>query len=337
MREKVIFRADGGQEIGLGHIMRSLSLANYLKEEFSCSFATRNGDIRIHEIIRQSCQEVIQLPEDGRHYAFFLEHLKGDEIVVLDNYYYSSAYQKQIRDKGCKVACIDDMHDRYFVADAVINHAEGVAKEKYSVESYTRLMLGYDYALVRPEFMNNNPLEPSELVQDVLVCIGGADPHNLSLKIAYSLLSINSEVKVSLVVGAAYQYRSSLKELRGLDRVRVHVNLSYMELAELMKQSDFGVLPASTIAIEACAARLPFATGYFVDNQIQIYQGLIKNQLAFDLGNLLTISQESLVDKLSCSLQNVEGFRQIRKVQQKKMDDKIQWRYLQLFKELAKK
>lgn len=337
MREKVIFRADGGQAIGLGHIMRSLCLANYLKEQFSCSFATRNEEKGIHELIRQSCQEVIQLPEGDMHFAFFLEQLKGDEIVVLDNYYFSTDYQKQVRDKGCKVVCIDDTYERHFVADAVINHAEGVERGKYSVEPYTRLMFGYEYALVRPEFINNNPFKARGAIRNILVCIGGADPYNISLKIVYSLMSISSELDINLVVGAAYHHKSTLEELKGLKSVKVHCNLHYKEMAALMDHSDFGVFPASTIAIEACASRLPFATGYFVDNQIQIYQGLAKNQLAFDLGNLLTISHGSLVNKLSCYLQDVQGSGQIRKIQQKILDDKVQDRYLQLFKELAVK
>lgn len=335
MQQKVIFRADGGQHVGLGHIMRSLSLARYLKEDFLCSFATTNSDEHIHQTIKQCCENIIQLPGNEEHFSFFLRQLNGDEIVVLDNYYYSTEYQKQIKKKGCVVVCIDDNQDRHFVADAVINHAEGVAKEKYSKEPYTKLLLGYKYALIRPEFINNSHFDANSEVHNVLVCIGGADPFNISEKIVCSLLSIEGKFQVNLVLGAAFQHQSSIDKLIISKQIKVFKNLSPDELANLMKKADFGVFPASTVAIEACAARLPFATGYFVDNQYPIYQGLINNGLAFKLGDLLNQTQEKLAPKLKSYLMDMEQVKVIRRKQRKMLDSRVSSRYLEAFKELA--
>lgn len=335
MQKKVIFRADGGQQIGLGHIMRSLSLANYLKEEFACSFATTNTDKHIHQLIRQSCKDIIQLPFNQEHYRAFLDQLEGSEIVVLDNYYFSTAYQKQLKDKGCIVVCIDDKQDKHFVADAVINHAEGVAKERYSIEPFTRLLLGFKYALVRPEFINDTACDSNPKIRNILVCIGGSDPLNISKKIAAILVSNSTQYIIHFIIGAAYQYKESLEKVTESEQLKIYSNLSVGEMADLMKKADFGVFPASTVAIEACAARLPFATGYFVDNQHQIYKGLVENELAFDLGNLCTQPQETLAAKLNNYLQNIEKTNFIRWKQREMLDKNVPNRYLEVFKELA--
>ena len=337
MRRRVIFRADGGKQVGLGHIMRSLSLANYIKDEFACTFATTNEDKNTHQVIRQSCKDIIQLPCTEKHYSVFLGQLKGSEIVVLDNYYFSTAYQKQIKDKGCVVVCIDDKQDKHFVADAVINHAEGVAKERYSIEPYTKLLLGFKYALVRPEFIKLNTYDSISEVLNVLVCIGGSDPFNISEKIVASLLSNKGKEQIHLVLGVAYQHRESLEKTISGRKVKVYGNLSSVKLADLMKKSDFGIFPASTVATEACAARLPFATGYFIDNQYQIYKGLIENELAFDLGNLLSQPQEVFASKLNSYFQNVEQANIIRRKQREILDNRIPSRYLAVFKELGQR
>ena len=41
MLKKILFRADGNEEIGYGHVIRSLALADMLKENFECIFVTR--------------------------------------------------------------------------------------------------------------------------------------------------------------------------------------------------------------------------------------------------------------------------------------------------------
>ena len=48
----------------------------------------------------------------GKHSADFLSHLQGDEIVVLDNYFFTTDYQRAIKQKGCRLGALDDMHDK---------------------------------------------------------------------------------------------------------------------------------------------------------------------------------------------------------------------------------
>jgi len=42
MKRKVIFRADAGQSIGYGHFIRSLALADMIRNDFDILFATVN-------------------------------------------------------------------------------------------------------------------------------------------------------------------------------------------------------------------------------------------------------------------------------------------------------
>jgi spore coat polysaccharide biosynthesis predicted glycosyltransferase SpsG len=124
-----------------------------LKDDFYLIYATRNPSTQHLAEINLICHEFYILPEDDSLLDTFLSSLKGDEIVVLDNYYFDTNYQKKIKEKGCRLVCIDDMHDKHYVADVVINHAEGIVKSHFSYDPNTLLLLGLKYALLRSPFL----------------------------------------------------------------------------------------------------------------------------------------------------------------------------------------
>ncbi|MCF8372128.1 MAG: UDP-2,4-diacetamido-2,4,6-trideoxy-beta-L-altropyranose hydrolase [Bacteroidales bacterium] len=289
-KPKVILRADGSPKIGMGHFTRTLALSEMLKDDFYLIYATRNPTLQQLSEINLICQEVVSLPDDDSHFDVFLSNLTGDEIVVLDNYFFDTAYQQKIMTKGCKLVCIDDMHDKHYVADAVINHAEGIDESQFSCEPYTQLFLGLKYALLRSPF-----LKPVNSIQakkyDLLIGIGGADPRDITSKITTKILNLNLNLNLAVLVGNAYQGKMSQNEYPGVEVLR---NLNAQQVSNLMADSSVGLFPSSSVAIEAIAMRLPFLVGYFVENQRNFYNYLISSDMAKPLGDFQNIEFDNL-------------------------------------------
>ena len=65
MKRKVFFRADAGQSIGYGHFIRTLALADMLKDDFECVFYTQAPTEYQIEELNKVCAYV-PLPADGR-------------------------------------------------------------------------------------------------------------------------------------------------------------------------------------------------------------------------------------------------------------------------------
>jgi len=325
-KRTIIFRADGGSTIGMGHFTRTLALAEMLNEHFHCVFATRQPtEYQIAEI-EKICHGRIDLPEDDSHFEQFLTHLKGDEIVVLDNYYFTTDYQKAIKTKGCKLVCIDDIHDKHYVADVVINHAAGMNPLDFSREIYTNLLLGYQYALIRKEFRHAEEVCANKKYA-CMVMMGGADPFNITQQIIDTLAKVKLNNPVVVING-----KNSIQRQKSDRFIYLH-NQTAEKIARLMQNSKLGIFPSSTVAIEACAVRMPFICGYFVDNQKNIYHGIEKNNLAVCVGDLNKLQKTQLTEAIK--IISIKGcYQSIIKQQTKFMDNQSDKRLLKIFQEL---
>lgn len=99
MDKKVYFRADASNVIGYGHFVRTLALADMLKDNFDCKFFTQDPTKFQESQMAKVCSYQA-LPSDESKFNRFLEYLNGDEIVVLDNYFLQPITSKQLRVKA---------------------------------------------------------------------------------------------------------------------------------------------------------------------------------------------------------------------------------------------
>lgn len=259
MKQKIYFRADASPQIGYGHFIRSLALADMLREEFTCTFFTTHSTKYQLSEISKVCPSVL-LEETGK-FDDFLNCLTGEEIVVLDNYFFTTEYQRAIKGKGCKLVCIDDTHNKHYVADVLINHAL-TNTSLFDCEPYTKLCLGFDWALLRLPFLANHSTKREE--GRWFLSFGGTDYHNMTEKYL-SILQQDDRIKtITVVIGDAYQYT---EYLQNYDKATILKNITAEQMACEMQRAEYAILPCSTVCIEALACGCKVAAGYFVDNQ----------------------------------------------------------------------
>lgn len=318
-RKKIFFRADAGVEIGYGHFIRTLALADMLKNDFDCTFFTQIPTEYQRNEAKNVCPLAV-LPNDDTKFALFLDKLAGDEIVVLDNYFFTTDYQRDIKAKGCTLVCIDDMHDKHYVADVVINYGAN-NPELFDIEPYTKLCLGLDWALLRKPFLeaakNLKSRSHKEIIENVVVCFGGSDIYDLTGKYIDILLQNTQIQSIIAVVGDAYQPHNGKKENK---KVRYLSRLSAQEMADLFCQTDCVVCSASTTCIEALACGTKVAAGWYVENQKEFYEYLVNKNIIFALGNFATMDKD-----LSLQLFDFENI---------KFSTKISDNYINLFNQI---
>lgn len=300
MKRKVLFRADASRKIGYGHFVRSLALADMLKDDFECVFYTQEPTPYQRQQVSEVCK-LEELPADDSKFPLFLNVLKGDEIVVLDNFYYTLEYQQQIKAKGCKLVCMGGP-DRLYAADVILSQATTDSSLFHSLPG-TQYCLGLEWALLRRPFTQYTPRVREKIQpRTAVICFGGTDYKNLTGQTVDALCKDNLLDTLDIIIGDVYEGHI---DDRYASKVTIHRNLSAQQIVKLFDKNDVAILASSSIAIEAMACRIPVIAGWWVDNQDAFYHLLEKNKYILGLGYLLT---DSFGANLKNALFNVASF-----------------------------
>lgn len=300
---KVYFRADGSAKIGLGHVIRSLALVEMLRGKFECIFIIRNPSFQLKEQILNSCSSVIELgnpKSDIKEAVKVTQIFSSQDIVVLDGYHFETSYQKEIKKSGCKLVSIDDIFSCHFLSDIVINHSPGLSFSSYSVEIYTKLMLGVEYSLIRTPFLNSGQIKRNlNGIKNVFVCFGGSDYNNITMKVLYALSKVNYNFdEIHVVLGSAYKHEAELRDKVSEFgfKLTFHNSLSAEEMVEVMSTCQLAIVPASSILYEICSVGMHVISGYFVENQINVNKGFSELGLIYSIGDFNKITNlETLI------------------------------------------
>lgn len=325
MKSDLIIRADGSNEIGLGHLVRCLSLSAILKNQFRIRFVCRQIPQKIEsELVQQGfLLHRIDFEEQ------FFDLLRGRETVVLDGYTFGPDYQKKVRSKAFSLAFIDDLHDREYFADLILNHAPGISKDQYSAQPYTAFALGLDYALLRPPFIHaaleSNPREKAS-PENVLICFGGSDSKNLTLRALNVISDLNQFKKIIIITGSAYQFEKELMQnIKNTKNVEYHHALTGEKMAGVFMKSDVAIVPSSGILFEALATCNIAVSGTYTDNQKEVYAGFKKLNAIIDAG-------EFAENQIRNAIQLIPSYT----VQKKLIDGKSPQRIRKLFDTIKK-
>lgn len=276
----IILRADGNSKIGMGHLMRSLALIEILGSDYHTVLATRFLTDEITEAAQRiAVSEIRELPRERKEaFDVLLTMISGEECVILDNYYFTEDDQRAIKERGAFLVCIDDLADKHFSADVVINPTPGVSRREYSCDSETTLLTGFPYRLLRKPFRDSECRRntfPALPPQKILLSLGGADPFNITAKATSSLLPERAVKELHILLGGAYTHKAELQKLCSEEpKVTVHIALVASMVRELMASVDLAIVPASTVALELLSVGTPFIVGYFADNQKHFYRWL---------------------------------------------------------------
>ncbi len=303
-KPKIFFRADGNSTIGLGHVIRSLALAEMVNDHFDCCFIIRNPSLPLQDKIKGVCSELIHLDDEEstskEAYNITQSHFDENTIVVLDGYKFDTSYQSEVRKSGSKIICIDDINAYHFIADVVINHAGGFEAEEYSIDPHTKLFLGPQYALLRTEFRKAAQHKSLSNGKDnIFVCFGGADPKNDTLNALQKCITQCPDSNYFVVLGSAYLYRDELNEFIRNTKVEINISTSLdaQQMAELMSKCGTAITSPSTVSYEYLSTGGKLFLKVIADNQKRISAYLINNKLAFDFDNFPnTIDIENTIE-----------------------------------------
>jgi UDP-2,4-diacetamido-2,4,6-trideoxy-beta-L-altropyranose hydrolase len=281
---RIAIRTDASAEIGTGHVVRCLALADELNESGArVSFVCRHIPDSLASLIAHHGHSIDRLPcgdddweGDVRGTVTILAGAGSIDWLIVDHYSLDARWESRAQDRACHVMVIDDLADRPHHCEVLLDQNDatlGGFRYRSLVPAGARLLLGPQFALVREEFRS---LRASALnrrsgeLRRVLVFMGGNDPSNETTKALQGLQQVaRPELQVDVVIGAGNPHRHEVQTLCArLPRVRLHVQTSRM--ADLMMASDCSIGAGGSATWERCVLGLPSLTTVLAENQRHI-------------------------------------------------------------------
>lgn len=156
----LLIRTDATTQIGTGHVMRCLALAQAWQDAggttyFAAAKITASLEARLAD--EGMALHLIPAPsgsvDDGAQLIRLAHRVKARWIVV-DGYHFGAEYQQAIKKSGLRLLAIDDYgHSSHYYADLVLNQNTSADESLYvNREPGTELLLGTRYTLLRREF-----------------------------------------------------------------------------------------------------------------------------------------------------------------------------------------
>lgn len=323
----IVFRTDASQQIGSGHAMRCLTLADELQRRGAdVMFVCREHPSHLigliegkgYKVVRlpQSEVEYIPSPEDVAHAAWLGVTWEQDAAetiaslgnaepywLIIDHYAIDQRWEEKLRSHVGKIMAIDDLADRPHDCDLLLDQNLYQAMEtRYDdlVPSACQKLLGPKYALLRPEFAvaRKSMRQRDGQVRRALVFFGGVDPTNETEKTLQALAGINDrQFEVDVVVGGGNLYKEQIKKFcETHDGFHYHCHVDNM--AELMAAADLAIGAGGTATWERCALGVPSFITVLAENQQELAEVGARQGLFFYLGKSETVSSKRILNAI---------------------------------------
>ena len=318
----VAFRVDASIEIGTGHVMRCLSLAQALRERGArCRFICRARPGDLVDIIRDrgfaidvlsdvadqasTTQEEfkpahaswlgVDWMSDARQTRAVLADVRLNWLVV-DHYALDARWERAVRLNCDRLMVIDDLADRPHDCDLLLDQSFG-----HSAADYVRLLprpcvvlVGPRYALLRHEFAATRDYSlqrrAKSRIKTILITMGGVDRDNATGRVLRALEErrLPTDIVVKVVIGPSAPWLHEVRAASAQTRWRTDVLFRVPDMAQVMADSDLAIGAAGGTSWERCCLGLPTVLLVLARNQEGVAKALSASGAAIYAGDIVS-------------------------------------------------
>ena len=320
---QIAFRTDASLQIGTGHVMRCLTMADALRGHGAQStFICRPHAGHLLDLVRQRGHTAIVLdpaddafppPVDPSHAKWLgtdwardaeqTQQALGDRVVdclVVDHYALDGRWEQALRPRTKRIMVIDDLADRPHECDLLLDQSLGRQATDYAglLIHNTPTLIGPAYALLRPEFAqwreHSLQRRAQPQLKNLLITMGGVDQPNATGQVLDAMTHSNlpADLRITVVMGSAAPWLAQVQSQAAAMPRTTRVLVAVDNMAQLMAESDLCIGAAGSTSWERCCLGLPAIQCVLATNQKEINSAL---ELA---GAVLTVELAKLRDAL---------------------------------------
>jgi len=296
--EKALFRFDASPEIGGGHAIRSLALADHLAAcGWEISIACSRSTVEMLPRLKTLGYQIIELDCAGPEEADYIKQFFQDTFswVIVDHYGRDEIFEKSCRKFSNNILAIDDLADRSHDCDVLLDQTLGRQDTDYRglVPDTATVLTGPSYSLLRPEFSAMRQ-KRNQGRHGLFINFGLYDSANLTELSVIGLSETEIDFPVNIALGRNAPNLAQVSKIveRLPEQFRLHIEPE--NIAELMASHDLYLGAAGSTVWEICCLGIPSILIVTADNQRGVASAMEKSGAAICLGDANDISPNDI-------------------------------------------
>ena len=244
-KKKVGIYVNGNQSIGLGHIYRTLEIADEFLSKPDIIFDSTITDIASFGSTKHNL-----VPVKGSNGLFDFIKNKNYNLFINDVLSTDIVYMAKIRKtlNHAKIVNFEDNGEGAPLADLVINAL-------YENSNIPNAFCGDQYYISPKSFLFYPPIKIRDKVSNVFICFGGSDPNNYTEKLINIIINKKiTHVHFIIVIGKANKRAQDLLHIKLKNVTILH---DVQNMPSLMSKCDIAVTSRGRTAYELATLGIP--------------------------------------------------------------------------------
>lgn len=303
--DKLLIRVDSTYEIGMGHFMRSLALAQkWLNEKGSVFFLINDNIILKNRISDENMNYIVNPFSSGslEDSKFLIDTVLNEDIswVIIDGYVFKEDYYDYLRRNNLNFLIFDDDSNLdHYNSNIVLNQNLHGKSKWYSSkkEDFTKLLIGTNYVLLRNEFLKyiNYQKVIKINAKNILITLGGSDVNNYSLELLKVLNELNVDnLNVKVILGANNKHEEEIINYLKTVNFNGSILKNISNMPEIMEWADIAFSSGGTTVWELAFMGVPTIVGATSYVEEVLLDGLNENDLFITIGKLENLDKDEL-------------------------------------------
>jgi len=265
-----IIRVDASSKIGVGHLMRCLSIADYLKaKNNNVIFLTKSKYLENYSSAKGFKVKMLRLDITVEDELSMIKNLTAQmrvDVIILDINNYNTFsdfdtynhYLESLKNLRLFIVSFEDFKIHPSVSDILIIPYVGAKKIKLQKEKKCKYMLGPRYYVLRNEFLDIKQININKKIKNILITMGGSDPEGITLKVLEALNATEINFNLKIIIGdfskiADIEIKNTLSNYKG----SYSINRTVDNIAQIMTESDIAIINSGLTKYETSAIGLP--------------------------------------------------------------------------------
>lgn len=299
---KILFICKASTEIGLGHLIRSRTLAEGLSHMGAVVIDfVLIGDPSLITLVNGYVQNKVAIVDEEE-----LTFKQTYDLTFVDMLEMSQAAMTDLRKKSTKVICLSPIFNRMEEVDILFSRTR---YQPVTRPGPNEIFAGPEYAIIQSACSKIGAGEYEKTLESgafpIAICMGGGDAANKTLRLLRSLKNCEVDATFWVMLGEGYKhsYDELIAEIKSNKRHEIILARTNKSMWQVLRNCAIGIFSGGVTSYEAAFAGLPTINLIDHADKYFLIRELVENNACWCLGKSF---KESL-DALNKHIEDIHG------------------------------